>query len=89
MEKTVKVINDEGLHARPAGMFAKVASQFESQVEIHFNGKSINGKSIMSLMGTGIEKNSEIKIVANGKDEAKAIESLVALVNAGFSDASA
>ncbi len=89
MEKTVKVLNSEGLHARPAGIFAKTAAQFQSAVEIHFNGRTINGKSIMSLMGTGIEKDSEIKIVTKGSDEAVALESLVTLVNSGFGESAA
>ncbi len=83
-EKTVKILNDEGMHARPAGIFAKKASEFKSTVEIKFNGVSKNAKSIMSLMSMGLTKDAEVVIVATGPDEVTAAETLAYLVNNRF-----
>ena len=46
----VKVINPMGMHMRPAQLFIKEVTPFGCDVSINFNGKDINGKSIMNLM---------------------------------------
>ncbi len=84
MEKTLKILNEEGMHARPAGAFVKVANEFKSAVEIRANGVTKNGKSIMGIMSLGLVKDSEITLVARGEDEAQALEKLAALVNNKF-----
>jgi phosphotransferase system HPr (HPr) family protein len=49
-----------------------------------FKGKKVNAKSIMSLMGLGIEKGSEVTLVINGEDESAAMEALTKLIADGF-----
>jgi len=80
MEKTVRILNEEGFHARPAGVFVKKASEFKATIEVRSNGISKNGKSIMALMSLGLAKDAEITIVATGADENAAVEALTALV---------
>jgi phosphocarrier protein len=84
LERVVTITNDEGLHARPAGIFVKQASQFKCQIEFVFKGKKVNAKSIMSLMGLGIEKGHEITLIASGEDEVQAMEALTKLIAEGF-----
>ena len=84
MEKTVTILNEEGLHARPAGVFVKKASEFKSAVEIRVNGATKNAKSIMGLMSLGLAKGAEITIVARGEDEAQAVDALAQLVASKF-----
>ncbi|SHH12993.1 HPr family phosphocarrier protein [Tepidibacter thalassicus] len=86
MEKKVIIKNESGIHARPAGVFVKKASEFKSQVEIVFNGKKVNAKSIMGLMSLGLSKGDEITIVANGEDAQNAVNELAALVESGFGE---
>ena len=86
MEKTVHILNDEGFHARPAGIFVKTASAFSSNIEVHFGETVKNGKSIMGLMSLGLKKDAAITIVAKGDDEQAAVEALVNLVNRKFED---
>jgi len=87
MEKTVKILNESGLHARPAGIFVKTANTFKSEVDIEFNGSTFNAKSIMILMSMGLRKDDEIKIIANGPDENEAVNTLVQLVENKFGEA--
>ena len=87
METTVTILNEDGLHARPAGVFAKKASQFKSTIELRSNGVVKNGKSIMSVMSMGIEKGSVVTIVAQGEDEAEALAALTDLVAHQFAHA--
>jgi phosphocarrier protein HPr len=84
MEKTVKLTNDTGLHARPAGVFVKAASQFSSQIKIRANDQTINAKSIMNLLSLGLETGSELTIIADGPDAEAALNSLVHLVENKF-----
>lgn len=86
MEKTVKILNESGLHARPAGVFVKKAATFLSDIRIEVNGKNVNGKSIMNLLSLGLKKDDEIKIIINGEDEKEAIEVLDNLVNSKFGE---
>jgi phosphocarrier protein HPr len=84
MEQTFKILNEEGMHARPAGAFVKVASEFKSAVEVRANGMTKNGKSIMGLMSLGLSKDSEITLVTKGEDEAEAMNKLGSLIQNKF-----
>lgn len=84
MEKTFKILNEEGMHARPAGAFVKVASGFKSAVTISANGMTKNAKSIMGIMSLGLQKDSEIRITTTGEDEAELMQSLETLINNKF-----
>lgn len=54
MEKTFKVIDSTGIHARPAAVLVQTAGKFESEITIKFNAKTANLKSIMGVMSLGI-----------------------------------
>lgn len=72
----IQLQNEEGLHARPAGILAKVASQYQSKIELKAKGVAKNAKSIMSILSLGLEKGDEIELLADGADEAEAIQKL-------------
>lgn len=75
-EKTFTITADTGVHARPATLLVNKAGQFESEVEVAYNNKSVNLKSIMGVMSLGIPKGAEIKVTVNGNDEDEAIKSV-------------
>ncbi len=70
---TGKVSDPVGLHARPASIAVMSASKFKSDINVHFNGKSTNLKSIMGVMAMGIPTQSEITITCEGEDEEVAV----------------
>ncbi len=80
VSKNVNVTNPEGLHMRPAGVFTKEMSKFESDVTIVFGGKEFNGKSIMNVIAACIKCGSEIEIKCSGTDEQAALDKAVELV---------
>ncbi len=84
MEQTFKILNEEGMHARPAGAFVKVANEFKSAVEVKANGMTKNGKSIMGLMSLGLSKDSEITVITKGEDETEALKKLGFLIENKF-----
>ena len=83
-EATVKLLNDEGLHARPAAIFVKTASKLSSDISIVYDGVSVNGKSIIGIMSLGAFNGEEITIQANGSDEEVAVKTLSKLVENNF-----
>lgn len=85
MQTTVKVLNDEGLHARPAGLLVKLANNFSSEIELSIGENSANAKSIMSIMGLGLTKDSVVTISAIGPDAEAALTEITNLFNNKFS----
>jgi len=77
--------NEEGLHARPAAQFVKVANRFSSDIFVQKEDDEINGKSIMGLMMLAAAQGEVITITAEGSDADDALASLSKLVNNGFS----
>lgn len=75
-QKTFTIIDETGIHARPATLLVSTASKFESDVNLEYNGKQVNLKSIMGVMSLGIPKGSTITITANGSDEGTVIQKL-------------
>jgi len=86
MEKTVKILNEQGLHARPASIFVKTASKFKCTVSIVHGNGTANAKSIINIMSLGLKKDEEIKIVTEGTDEKEAMEALLSLVESKFGE---
>ena len=71
------VIKDEqGIHARPAGLFVKEAASCESKITISKDGKEVDAKRILGVIGLGVKKDQEIVLKAEGSDEDQAIEKL-------------
>ncbi len=71
------VIKDgQGIHARPAGLFVKEAASCESKITISKDGKEVDAKRILGVMGLGVKKDQEIILKAEGSDEDQAIEKL-------------
>jgi phosphocarrier protein len=83
-EVLVKIKNEEGMHARPAGVFVKVAGQFQSKIEIDKNGICKNGKSIMNIMSLGLQFQDDLLIRAIGEDAEAALNALKKLVENKF-----
>ncbi|MDR4886693.1 phosphocarrier protein HPr [Bacillus sp. HNG] len=79
-EKTFKVTSESGIHARPATVLVQGASKYNSDIQLEYNGKSVNLKSIMGVMSLGIGQGAEVKIVAQGSDEAEAIATLTEIM---------
>ena len=76
MEKTFTVIDEAGIHARPASILVQAVSKFSSDVNLEYKGKTVNLKSILGIMSLGIPSGAEIKISVSGEDETEAIQTI-------------
>ncbi|MDY3908241.1 MAG: HPr family phosphocarrier protein [Eubacterium sp.] len=75
------VITDEqGIHARPAGMFVKEAAACNCNVTISKDGKEADAKRILAVMSLGVKKGDEIVLKTDGEDEESALEKLSAFL---------
>ncbi len=84
----VIVANKLGLHARPATLFAGVASGVAADIKVRRcdYGDAVDGKSIMQMMMLAATHGTEIEISAEGSDAEQAVDTLVKLVESGFKD---
>lgn len=73
-EKTITVA--KSFDARQVAFFVQTASKFESKVMITIDNKTVNAKSIMGVISLGISQGQEVKVVAEGNDEAAAAEEI-------------
>ena len=78
MAKEIKVhITDPvGLYATPATELVKAIKVFNCQVNLHYEDKTVNMKSIMGVMSLGIPTQSEITVSCEGEDEDVAVKTI-------------
>jgi len=86
LERELVVQNRNGLHARPAAMFVKIAGRYRAEVWVEKDGERVNGKSIMGLMMLAAGKGSKLLILAEGADADKVIADLAQLVDTRFGE---
>ncbi len=70
------IIAETGIHARPATILVQAASKFNSDINLEYNGKSVNLKSIMGVMSLGVGQGADVTITADGDDAKEAIEAI-------------
>ncbi len=80
VERTITVVNETGLHARPAASLVKFVKDFPGEVELIKDGKVANAKSIFNVMSLGISKGTEIVVRVDGENEEENIERLVEFI---------
>lgn len=87
LKKKVIIPNRAGLHARPISRFVEIASKYASPLQVVCNGQTVDGKSIIQLMTLAAGYGTEIEMVSEGDDAEQLLDSLYALVSAGFDEA--
>ncbi|MDB4915833.1 MAG: phosphocarrier, HPr family [Gemmatimonadetes bacterium] len=85
-ERSVQIINKNGLHARPAAEIVKISAKFQSDVTISRDGMDVNAKSIMGVMMLAAECGATINLRAEGADADAVLDALVALVQNKFGE---
>lgn len=76
VEKQFTIIDEAGIHARPAAMLVSVANKFTSDIKLVHNEKDVNLKSILGVMSLGISLGADFKIKADGEDEQEALDAI-------------
>lgn len=80
--ETVELVNESGLHARPAAEFVKTAAKYDAEVRV--NG--VDAKSLLAIMALALPKGAAVTIEGSGDDAQDAVDALVTLVRSGFGE---
>ena len=86
VERTVTIVNRQGLHARPAAEIVKIASRFDAEVTLIRDDLEVNGKSIMGVMMLAAEQGASLLLRADGPDAEKAVDALSTLIANKFGE---
>lgn len=86
VEKTIKVINQTGLHARPAAMFVRLAARYPCDVFIQKDDREASAKSVIGVLSLGVRQGSVITVRTSGRQEAEALNVLTKLIEDGFGE---
>lgn len=86
VERSVRIVNRNGLHARPAAEIVKAAAKFKSEITIVRDDLEVNGKSIMGVMMLAAEFGATLTIRANGPDAQQAVDAIAELVAQRFGE---
>lgn len=84
--KEITIINQLGLHARPAALLVRTASRFKSEIFLRKDNLEVNGKSIMGVMMLAAEMGSKLTIIVQGSDEKEALEAMIKVFESKFGE---
>lgn len=82
----VTIINQLGLHARPAAKLAQLCQQFNSHIELRMAGRHADASSVLALMMLASGKGRSVEVVAEGDDAEAALKAVVHLFASGFEE---
>ena len=85
-ERSVRIANRNGIHARPAAEIVKVAAKFKSEIVLVRDDLEVNGKSIMGVMMLAAEYGSTLDIKATGDDADAAVEAIATCIANKFGE---
>ena len=86
VSKDILINNNIGLHARPATFFIQKANSYKCSIWVERDERRVNAKSLLGVLSLGIIKGTTITVIADGPDEAEAVDGLVELIDKGFDD---
>lgn len=78
------ILNDKGLHTRPATELVKCASAYKSQIFLIYQGLNVNAKSLLGILMLAATRGAKIEIEAEGADAVEAVEAIIKLASIKF-----
>jgi phosphocarrier protein HPr len=86
ISRVIVIRNTQGLHARPAEMFVRLAKQFQSRIELVHQDRRVEAQSMIDLLTLGAGPGTELVLEASGDDAEAAVDALARLVETGFAE---
>lgn len=86
IEKTYKLLNENGLHARPATKIAELVAKYNSKVLVSCNGMEVDAKRVINLLMLGAECGMDLSFKVDGQDAEPLINAIGNLINQKFSE---
>ena len=85
-ERTIRIVNEAGIHARPAAEIVKLTAKYRSEITLSRDGMDVNAKSIMGVMMLAAECGSDVIARATGEDAEAALSALADLIASKFGE---
>ncbi|MBL4927094.1 HPr family phosphocarrier protein [Fuscibacter oryzae] len=85
-ERTLKIVNEKGLHARASAKFVEVVEQFDAAAEVTKDGMTVSGDSIMGLLMLAASRGTTIEVRTSGAQAEDLLAALAALVASRFGE---
>jgi phosphocarrier protein HPr len=86
LNKKTTVMNELGLHARPAGMIANLAIKAQSDVWLCKNGEQVDASSIIDILSLGCQKGAAVTLKAENPEDMKILNEIINLFEKGFGE---
>src|ERR1700757_3745207 len=80
MRKEVEIVNELGLHARPAAQFVRCVVRFKSTITICKGEENFSAASILGVLTANLNCGDRVVLEAVGPDEQEALNELGALL---------
>ena len=84
IKDTFTIINDKGLHTRPATELVRCASTFKSSIMLNYQDYAVNAKSLLGILMLAAAKGAKIQIEAEGEDADRAVDAILNLAKGKF-----
>jgi len=81
-----EILNQYGIHARPAALLVKAATRFDVEITIEKDGNTVSGASIMGLMTLAAGRGTKLKVTAEGEDWEEALDHIQELFERKFDE---
>ena len=85
-QEDITIKNAVGLHARPASIFVQTSNKFSSDIEVEYDKKTANAKSILQVLSLGVKQGGRISLKIAGDDEIQALTTLKKLIAEDFGE---
>ncbi len=85
-QEDITITNAVGLHARPASLFVQTSNKFNSDIQVEYEDKTANAKSILQVLSLGVKKGGRISLKISGEDEIQALDTLRKLIVEDFGE---
>ena len=86
VQRSVTILNRQGLHARPVLQFVDIANSFRAAITVCKDNQKVDGKSPMEMMLLEATQGTELRLIASGEDAAGALDALAALIERRFDE---
>ncbi len=86
LARDLPIINRKGLHARASAKFVQTVERYDAEVTVTRNGETVGGRSIMGLLTLAAAQGTTIRVTAEGRQAAEAMEGIAALLANRFGE---
>ena len=82
----VTVVNESGLHLRPAGVLTQTCIKYKSNIYLYNGDRKIVAKSVLNVMAAGVKQGAHLRVECEGPDESEALDAVIEAISSGLGE---